>query len=70
MKRLRALWEIENDITTCNILQALLEYVCATENVLDVDKPKTLTVINRLLNKISPEKTEKDFFNTNYLSTK
>lgn len=68
MKRLRAFWEIESDTTTGNILNALLNYACATENVSETDKSKALAVINRLLNKNSNEKTEEDFLKTTYSS--
>lgn len=68
MNRLRAFWESENDQTTGKLLKALLEYACATEPVTEENKKAGQTVIDRLLNKTSQEKTEKDFLNTDYSS--
>lgn len=68
MKRLRAFWEIESDQTTGKLLNALLEYACVTKSVSDENRKAGQTVIDRLLNKTSHEKTEKDFLSTDYSS--
>lgn len=68
MNRLRSFWELEDDQTTGKLLEALLEYACATESVSDENKKAGQVVINRLLNKISNEKTEKEFLDTDYSS--
>lgn len=68
MNRLRSFWELEDDQTTGKLLDALLEYACATEQVSDDNKKAGQTVINRLLNKTSNEKTEKEFLNIDYSS--
>jgi len=65
MKRLRAFWEIESDMLVGKVLEALLEYACAIENVDEKDRIKTLEITRRLQGKESSSKngpaTEKDF---------
>jgi hypothetical protein len=51
MKRLRAFWEIEPDFLVSRVIDALLQYAEAIENVSQDDKIKAKAVINRLQGK-------------------
>ena len=68
MKRLRAFWEIEPDQIVGKLLEALLEYACAIENVNEKDKKKALEAICRLQGKIPENKllTEEYFLKQNF----
>lgn len=68
MNHLRAFWHVENDQTTGKLLNALLEYACATGSVSDENKKAAQTVIDRLLNKTSNENAEKEFLQIDYSS--
>ena len=53
MKRLRAFWELEPDQVVGNLLDALLAYACAIEEVNQKDKDAATEIINRLTGKAS-----------------
>ena len=65
MNRLRAFLEIESDPLVGKVIEALLEYACAIEQVNEEDQKKAVDIINRLLGKTSEVKqelkTEQDF---------
>lgn len=65
MKRLRAFWEIESDVTVARVLTALLEYACALEKVDSSDQAKAVSILNRLAGKApikgDPEQKQEDF---------
>lgn len=69
-KRLRAFWEIEQDVLVGRVLEALLEYACATENVDKREKEKALEMIDRLLGRKRGRQeaasTEHDFLAQEY----
>lgn len=49
MKRLRAFWEVEPDELVGTVLDALLEYSCAVDQVAGVDQSKASEITRRLL---------------------
>ncbi len=62
MKRLRAFWELEDNLIVGNILNSLLEYAAAIEDIPDEDFSKAKIIINRLQGKKVVEvSTKKDF---------
>jgi hypothetical protein len=65
MKRLRAFRELESDALVGKVLEALLKYACATEQVEESDKNKVLEIISRLVwkksNKPLTASSEHDF---------
>ena len=71
MKRLRTFWEIEPDLLVGNVLEALLQYACAVEEVAPKDKEDALVVIARLQGKKIPtpqQDTEAAFINKEFPS--
>lgn len=65
MKRLRAFWEVEPDIVVGRVVDALLQYACAVENIAVEDRSRAQVIIDRLLGKATSQpqepKTEQDF---------
>ena len=59
MKRLRAFWEIEPDHIVGQVLQSLLEYACAVEEIKPDEKRKAIRIINKLQGKNQEQETEK-----------
>jgi len=53
MKRLRAFWEIESDPLVGRVLESLLQYACAIEQVDEGDQKKALDIVYRLQGKKS-----------------
>ncbi len=70
MKRLRTFWEIESDKVVGEILDGLLQYAEAKEEVGQGDKTKARIVINRLLGKKdtvqATETTQDEFLNLEF----
>lgn len=70
MKRLRAFWETEQDPLVAKVLDALLEYACATEKVDEAEKNKALVILNRLsgqrASKPESASNEQDFLAQEY----
>jgi hypothetical protein len=68
MKRLRAFWELDEDILVFKVLTSLLQYAEAIETVDKSLKEKALDVLKRLEGKSKPvkESTESEFLGQNF----
>jgi len=69
MKRLRAFWELENDLIVGKVLDSLLACACRLEEISANDKNEATKIINRLMGKSTPPRnvsTEQEFLNQNF----